>query len=58
MLLRSSCITLCSPAHHLCRYNYRKLEAMQQQAAGNLQPVQSDAQLPEQTPLKSVDEEQ
>jgi len=30
---------------------------MQQQAAGNLQPVKSDAQMSERTPLKSVDEE-
>ncbi len=50
-------LALPSPTPCLRRYNYRKLQAMQQQAAGNLQPVKSDAQMSERTPLKSVDEE-
>ncbi|PRW20839.1 putative sugar phosphate phosphate translocator [Chlorella sorokiniana] len=41
----------------VCWYNYRKLQAMQQSAAGNLQLVKSDAQLSERTPLKTLDEE-
>lgn len=57
LTLPSPLIKLRPPAHRRCRYNYRKLQAMQQQAAGNLQPVKSDAQMSERTPLKSVDEE-